>query len=506
MLDLHTCKTEVADVTLHASLYKNSWRLACFFGLLGLLITLIYGFFFYVNNLVHPRTAALFGKDLDLLKKDLANQQPELWPLFALLSLLLLMKGNYSSFAAAFQFLLFISVSIFLMEIFLLKLTPLSELYSYASIYYYEELWEPISFALVNFLLLAAALLNLRLWLINWRLSTSATGWKRSSFLRGIHSLKHAIVRLTRYLAAITLFVILIVTIFVAFSLIEIALVASLQFLAGDQIFSTLGRDVTPQMRQYFSEGRHALFFAMIFIVALKIPLYLGAFALFIRAIRIAVQISRPGAQSVVALREKHIVLLRSFRDDQLKIIGRSLRSFIVGKKYRLEEVISDDISRIGWFVAIGQPKDHLAPLGAYKSYVADDKWKDVIASWLASSYAIIAVCGTTRSFAWELEQIRAFSLAEKTIFVFPPTSGDEFKSRWNFVRAAIPRLGDLDACLAVGQGQVRSVRIHQGGAIVVRSEGSTAFDYQIAVRLSAAGITPSPTPESFIQAKIVSD
>ncbi len=118
-----------------------------------------------------------------------------------------------------------------------------------------------------------------------------------------------------------------------------------------------------------------------------------------------------PSAQ--YALQKDHrtpILLLRSFVDDAAR-----------NGTDRFEESIAPWLSRYGPLVAIGDPKDILPDLGAYRDYVADEHWQERARAYIKSAAVIVMIPGKTRWIQRELLQILDGDYLHKTAFVFPP-------------------------------------------------------------------------------------
>ena len=91
-----------------------------------------------------------------------------------------------------------------------------------------------------------------------------------------------------------------------------------------------------------------------------------------------------PSAQ--YALQKDHrppILFLRSFSDDAAANGGQ-----------RFEELISPWFTRYGPLVAIGDPRDGLPDLGAYRDYVADENWQKLARTYIDAAAVIVMIPG----------------------------------------------------------------------------------------------------------------
>jgi hypothetical protein len=98
------------------------------------------------------------------------------------------------------------------------------------------------------------------------------------------------------------------------------------------------------------------------------------------------------------------ILFLRSFVDDEkLHFNFRDLAIF----DFSLESRLATYFSRLGPFIAVGAPREQLAPaIGAARSALDDAEWQAQVVSWMQEAQIIIAMAGVTRWIGWELEQI----------------------------------------------------------------------------------------------------
>lgn len=136
------------------------------------------------------------------------------------------------------------------------------------------------------------------------------------------------------------------------------------------------------------------------------------------------------------------LLLLRSFGDDGTKLRTLSTVSgpscpVVMGPRERFEELLAAAIivsqSRL---VAIGRPGERLPELGAARTYYPDDDWQDAVRVTAARSAAVLLVAGRTEGLAWEVEQLRAWGLLNKTLVLLPPESDpdaarDRFQRVW---------------------------------------------------------------------------
>jgi hypothetical protein len=84
------------------------------------------------------------------------------------------------------------------------------------------------------------------------------------------------------------------------------------------------------------------------------------------------------------------------------------LRSFESEADLRDDERALAKIFReLGPFIAIGDPSDPLPPLGAWRDYLPDDGWQDVVHDRITSAQLVVLVSGSTPGLGWEIERCR---------------------------------------------------------------------------------------------------
>jgi hypothetical protein len=138
---------------------------------------------------------------------------------------------------------------------------------------------------------------------------------------------------------------------------------------------------------------------------------------------------TRPSVEFVLTRDNRNpFLFLRSFKDDSRnKSIEQSLAI----------------LDNLGPLIALGSPQDELPEeLGAYRSYVDDDKWKQTAIDYMERARMILLFPATSRWIEWELITIVERGLLYKTAFIFPlwlPV--DEKRERLKAVRERAPDL-----------------------------------------------------------------
>ncbi|CAM1343401.1 RDD family protein [Tenacibaculum amylolyticum] len=133
------------------------------------------------------------------------------------------------------------------------------------------------------------------------------------------------------------------------------------------------------------------------------------------------------------------ILYLRSFQDDKIgskslsdsilmKILPKSIPHNVVSEEEQIEMVMS----RYGPFIAIGNPRELLPQLGAYRTYTTNESWKNEIINLIGKAQLYILRVGKSEGFWWEVRKVIENGEPEKIIFLLPKKKKDylEFKEK----------------------------------------------------------------------------
>ncbi|WP_447985845.1 hypothetical protein [Nitrospira sp. Nam74] len=137
------------------------------------------------------------------------------------------------------------------------------------------------------------------------------------------------------------------------------------------------------------------------------------------------------------------VLFLRSFSDDQLSLKATKapfLLRFVDpgGITMNLEQMLVKNCDHIGPVISIGKPSDRIPPLGAARTYVEDESWREVAASLIQDSAFIIVGVAPSQGLAWEIKEIQRQNVLKKTLFLVPP----EYASNHNFLEDLCASLG----------------------------------------------------------------
>ncbi|MBI1385551.1 MAG: hypothetical protein GC150_11635 [Rhizobiales bacterium] len=204
-------------------------------------------------------------------------------------------------------------------------------------------------------------------------------------------------------------------------------------------------------------------------------------------------RLSQPDANTLLAGDDRPpILLLRSFADDDRAVRGKNVLAryvyFGLLKDRRLEAVAADELSRVGPFIAIGQPGERLPRLGAARAYFDDDNWQAAVLDWMRGAAMIVVVVGRTPWVRWELETIAANGLATRSLLVCPPDDEAGRAARWELARESLSGSPHAEAFAGLDPARTLAVRLEDDGSLTaIVSETRKEIDYEIALRLLIA-------------------
>jgi hypothetical protein len=217
----------------------------------------------------------------------------------------------------------------------------------------------------------------------------------------------------------------------------------------------------------------------------------------------------RASAASVRAADQRPPVLyLRSFEDDddlRLATIATPRRPFL--EMLRLpgsdpfEEALAWALAAHGPVVAIGRPGRSLASLGAARDHLPDDQWRDGVRERMAEAAAIIIVIAATDGLTWEVGEVARDDHLGKTVFVFPPTTDDELRRRWQFVDGVLDGLGVRNAPFPIDTADSLTANLLPSGfwhltVASYRDEASYCAAIDAAMSVAIVGGRTVPTSE----------
>ena len=133
-----------------------------------------------------------------------------------------------------------------------------------------------------------------------------------------------------------------------------------------------------------------------------------------------------------------------------------------------------------------------LPSLGGIRYYVdnPEDKsvWQEQIVKAMCTARMIVVLLGTTESLVWEMNQIQATNLSEKTVFVMPPvTYKNNYRARWQQFIKYLNDNGvfDTDPLKKVKPQRVRAVCVHRDILLVLTGKSQTQLFYEAALDIA---------------------
>lgn len=138
--------------------------------------------------------------------------------------------------------------------------------------------------------------------------------------------------------------------------------------------------------------------------------------------------LARPAERVLASDARPPVLYLRSFREDvtAARVVDTSLTVRTE------EEQLVCVLRRIGPVVAIGAPGEVLPPLGAARTYAAEDEWQGRVLDWMRQAALVVLRPSTTEAFWWEVSRIAETVAPQRVIFLVPADQQryDDFRRR----------------------------------------------------------------------------
>lgn len=119
------------------------------------------------------------------------------------------------------------------------------------------------------------------------------------------------------------------------------------------------------------------------------------------------------------------ILYLRQFKDDKdlIRYPAGKMRTFDKLSIPTWQDEIAQTLSKLGPFIALGDPKKHLPDSGPARKFCSDKEWKKIVRGYLRHAQLVIYRIGESDALEWELkEAIKLVSPMRLLIFIPPPT------------------------------------------------------------------------------------
>ena len=212
-----------------------------------------------------------------------------------------------------------------------------------------------------------------------------------------------------------------------------------------------------------------------------------GGRRLRVRARRAAMQ---PADKVLAEDARPAVLFLRSFETEQVPLTGArlpwTLRGFDPGAEYgTLEEMIALGMTYLGPVVAVADPSQPNAPVGAARWHLKDDEWQRFVEMQIARARFIVVGLAETTGLWWEIEALkRSPGALVKTIFVAPPseTRDRDLLRRLAVTIGSSTHAGDPLAGVPRDQHVVACALARESPGFFVTSELSEAA-YYVALR-----------------------
>jgi TM2 domain-containing membrane protein YozV len=199
------------------------------------------------------------------------------------------------------------------------------------------------------------------------------------------------------------------------------------------------------------------------------------------------------------------VLYLRSFRDDSELLVtssntasARITAALNYTVAFNPEQELALILDGVGPVVAIGRPGEPLPELGAAREYVADDRWRDTVDSYMRRASLVVIRAGATDSLWWEIERTLEQVPPQKVVIVSLGASSwtEAFDARFN-ARFGIPR----PVMAAAGQvpawaAWLLRTALNIGrpiGRVIYFDAGRTPFEIPIGFRMTLAGFALAP-------------
>jgi hypothetical protein len=216
-----------------------------------------------------------------------------------------------------------------------------------------------------------------------------------------------------------------------------------------------------------------------------------------VAAARHAAALAQPSVDELRAVdRRRPVLLLRSFRDDQL-LAWQRMRRFPVAfdRRKRFEQALARTLQQLGPLIAVGAPGERVPQLGAARSYLLDAEWQDKVLTWMHESLAIVMIAGPTEWIRWELHRAVERRLENSLLILLPPDRAAQRHARWQNICAALADTAWSQALAAVDVEHLLACRLKPDGRVwAITSRSNLAQDYQLAIILAMFDAFCRPT------------
>jgi hypothetical protein len=257
---------------------------------------------------------------------------------------------------------------------------------------------------------------------------------------------------------------------------------------SGTKLLDAAGRQLAVvDIKKGVEGGEIALTVTLVFLVVGRL-LFSGARQLRIYARRSTMQ---SAAEVTTYDSRPPVLFLRSFDKEQVPLVGARLpwplRGFDPGAEYgTLEEMIVLGLTYLGPVVAIADPSQPEAPVGAARWSLQDNEWQQFVKAQMMRAGLIVVGVAETSGLWWEIETLKGSPGAlAKTIFVCPPgtTRNRALLSKLMVVLRSSVADGDHTGFPDSSRHVIAAAWQSQGAPMVIETTRPSELSYHIALR-----------------------
>jgi hypothetical protein len=199
-------------------------------------------------------------------------------------------------------------------------------------------------------------------------------------------------------------------------------------------------------------------------------------------------QVLRGSLKQDLGGKQPSTLYLRSFFDDQIKILRDGLRyrvwftdPFLQNIRFtRFEEVVTEAIWPFGGVIGLARPGEKLPELGAARIAADDGDWKQKIDRLMDESERILMVVGVTSGLKWEFQQSRDKARFAKLSLVIPPGGASSIATSWRNLVSDLPQLLH---CEEVAVGRTLAVRFRDDASpVFLSADQRSVAAYELAL------------------------
>lgn len=190
-----------------------------------------------------------------------------------------------------------------------------------------------------------------------------------------------------------------------------------------------------------------------------------------------------PDAREVLAHDPRAPVLfLRAFMNDVAEV------ETLAGGSTRFEEQITAAAAAVGPPVAIGDPKEDMPKLGAFRTYCDDDSWQAQVESWMDEAKLVLMMAGVTEMLGWEVRKTTERGHLHKLMIVMAPDAPEDRLDVWEEFRRHFDGTPYEAASKEVEPRIMLGCAFAADGTLVsLNSSEFTRLEYELFIRLLIA-------------------